>query len=186
MNYKRIQFYVIQHYIIQCYAITFNQRILNFYHVQGYLSLQFSCSVLFDSLWLHGVQHARLPCPSTNPRPYSNSCSLSQWWHPTNSSSVVPFSSRLQSFPVSGSFQISQLFALGGPSIGVSASTSILPMNTQDWSPLEWTGWIFLQSKGLSRLFSNTTVQKHLFFGAQLHSPTLTSIHDHWKNHSLD
>ena len=99
------------------------------------------------------------------------------------SSSVIPFSSCPQSFPASGSFQMSQLFASGGQSIGVSASTSVLPMNTQDWSPLEWTGWISLQSKGFSRVFSNTTVQKHQFFGPQL---SFTSIHDHWKNHSLD
>ena len=103
----------------------------------------------------------------------------------TISSSVVPFSCS-QSFPASGSFPMSQLFAWGGQSIGVSASASILPMNTQDWSPSEWTGWISLQSKGLSRVFSNTTVQKHQFFGTQLYSPTLTSIHDYWKNHSLD
>jgi len=99
---------------------------------------------------------------------YSNSCPLSQWCHPTISSSVIPFTSCPQSFPASGSFQMSQLFASGGQSIGVSASTSVLPMNTQDWSPLEWTGWISLQSKGLSRVFSNTIVQKHQFFGTQL------------------
>ena len=114
-----------------------------------------------------GLQHARPPCPSPTPGVYSNSCPLSRWCHPTISSSVVPFS-RLQSFPASGSFPISQFFASGGQSIGVSASTSVLPMNIQDWSPLGWTGWISLQSKGLSRVFSSTTVQKHQFFGTQL------------------
>ena len=128
-------------------------------------SVQFSCSVVSNSLWPHEPQHARLPCPSPIPRVYSNSCPLSRWCHPTISSSVVPFSSRLQSFPASGSFPMSQFFASGGQSTGVSASTPDLPMNTQDWSPLEWTSWIPLQSKGLSRVFSNTTVQ---FFGAQL------------------
>ena len=124
-------------------------------------SVQFSLSVVSDSLWPHGPQHARSPCPSSTPGVYSNSCPLSRWCHPTVSSSVVPFSSRLQSFPESGSFQMSQFFASDGQSIGVSASTSVLPMNTQDWSPLGRTGWISLQSKGLSRVFSSTTVQKH-------------------------
>ena len=131
-------------------------------------SVQFSRSVLSDSLQPHGLQHARPPCPSPTPRVYPNSCSLSQWCHPTISSSVIPFSSCLQSFPTSGSCQMNQLFTSGGQSIGVSASTSVLPMNTQDWSPLGWTGWLSLQSKGLSRVFSNTTVQKHQFFSAQL------------------
>ena len=131
-------------------------------------SVQFSPSVVSDSLWSHGLQHARPPCPSTTPRVYSNPCPLSQWCHPTNSSSVVPFSSHLQSFPASGTFPMSQLFAWGGQSIGVSASTSVLPMNIWDWFPLGWTGWTSLQSKGLSRVFSNTTVQKHQFFGTQL------------------
>ena len=150
-------------------------------------SVQFSHSVLYNSLWPHRLQHARPPFPSLTPRVYPNSCPLSRWCHPAISSSVILFSSRLQSFPASGSFPMSQLFAWGGQSIGVPASASALPMNTQDWSPLEWTGWISLQSKGLSRVFYNTTVQKHQFFGASfLHSPTLTSIHDHWKNHSLD
>ena len=130
--------------------------------------VQFSCSVMSDSLRPHGLQHARLPCPSLTPRVYSNSCPLSQWYHPTISSSVIPFSSCLQSFPASRSFQTSQLFASGGQSIGVSASTSVLPMNIQYQSLLGWTGWISLQSKGLSRVFSNTTVQKHRFFNAQL------------------
>ena len=129
-------------------------------------SVQFSCSVMPDSLQPYELQHARPPCPSPTPRVYPNSCPLSRWCHPTISSSVVPFSC-LQSFPASGSFQMSQLFASGGQNIVVSASTSVLPMNTQDWFP-RWTGWISLQSKGLSRVFSNTTVQKHQFFGAQL------------------
>ena len=132
------------------------------------ISVQFSHSVVSDSLRPHGLQHARLPCPSLTPRVYSNSCPLSQWCHPIISSSVIPFSSRLQFFTASGSFQMSQLFASGDQSIGVSASTSVLPMNIQDWFPLGWTGWISLQSKGLSRVFSNTTVQKHQFFGDQL------------------
>ena len=128
--------------------------------------------------WLfgyHGLQHARPPCPSPTPGVYLNSCPLSWWCHPTISSSVVPFSSCLQSFPASGSFQMSQLLELGGQSIGVSASTTVLPMNNEDWSPLGWTGWISLQSKGLSRVFSNTTVQKHQFFMVLsfLYSPTL-------------
>ena len=132
------------------------------------LWVQFSRSVVSNSLWPHGLQHARPPCPSPAPGAYSNSCPLSWWCHPTISSSVVPFSSRLQSFPESGSFPMSQLFTSSGQSIAVSASTSVFPMNTQDWSPLGWTGWISLQSKRLSRVFSNTTVQKHQFFRAQL------------------
>ena len=130
--------------------------------------VQFSRSVTSDSLQTHGPQHARPPCSSPTPWVYPNAGPLSQWCHPTISSSVVPFSSRLSSFPASGSFPMSQLFASGGQSIGVSDSGSVLPMNTQDWSPLGWTGWISLQSKGLSRVFSNTTVQKHQFFGTQL------------------
>ena len=120
-----------------------------------------------NSLWPHGLQHPRPPCPSPTPRVYSNSCSFSWWYHPTISPSVVPFSSHLQSFPASGSFQMSQFFASSGQSIGASASTSVLPMNIQGWLPLGWTGWISLQSKGLSRVFSNTTVQKHQCFGTQ-------------------
>ena len=140
-------------------------------------SVQFSCSVMFDSLRPHEPQHTRPPCPSPTPRVYPNSCPLSPWCHPTISSSIVPFSSCLQSFPASGSFQMSQLFESGGQSIGVSASTSVLPMNTQDRSPLGWTGWISLQSKGLSRVFSNTTVQKHQFFSAQLSSQSNSHIY---------
>ena len=121
-------------------------------------SVQFSHSVMSDSLWPHELQHTRPPCPSPTPGDHPNPCPLSWWCHPTISSSVVPFSSCPQSFPASGSFQMSQLFASGGQSIGVSASTSVLTMNTQDWFPLGWTGWISLQSRGLSRVFSNTTL----------------------------
>ena len=131
-------------------------------------SVQFSRSVVSNSSWLHRLQDAMPPCPSPTPGNYSNSCPLSRWCHPTISSSVVPFSSHLQSFPASGSFPGSQFFTSGGQRIGVSASTSVLPMNTQDWAPLRWTGWISLQSKGFSRVFSNTTVQKHHFFSTQL------------------
>ena len=140
-------------------------------------SVQFSCSVMSDSLRPHEPQHARPTCPSPTARVHPNSCPSSRWCHPTISSSVVPFSSCPQSFPASGSFQMSQLFASGDQSIGVSASTSVLPMNTQDWSPLEWTGWISLQSKGLLRVFSNTTVQKHQFFSAQLSLQSMSHNH---------
>ena len=151
------------------------------------LSIQFSCSVVSDSLRPHESQHARPPCKSPTPRVHSNSCPSSQWCHPAISSSVIPFSSCPQSLPPSESFPTSQLFAWGGQSPGVSALASFLPKKSQGWSPSEWTDWIFLQSKGLSRVFSNTTLQKHQFFGLSLlHSPTLTSIHDHGKNHSLD
>ena len=138
---------------------------------------QFSRSVVSDSLQPHGLQHTRPSCPSPTPGVYSNSCPLSQWCHPTISSSVVPFSSHLQSFPASESFQMSQFFPSGGQSIGVSALASVLPMNTQDWSPLEWTGWISLQSRGLSRVFSNTTIPKHQFFSTQLSSQSNSHIH---------
>ena len=131
-------------------------------------SVQFSCSVMSNSFQPHGLQHAMLPCSSPTPGAYSNSCPSSQWCHPTILSSVNPFSSCLQSFPASGSFPMSQIFTSGGQSIGVSTSTSVYPMNTHDLFPLGWTGWISLQSKGLSRVFSNTTVQKHQFFSAQL------------------
>ena len=137
---------------------------------------QFSRSVLSDSLRPHESQHARPPCPSPTPGVYSNSRPSSQWCHPAISSSVVPFS-HLQSFPASGSFLISPLFAWGGQSTGVSASASVLPVNTQDWSPLGWTGLISLQSKGLSRVFSNTTVQKHQFFSVQISSQSNSHIH---------
>ena len=131
-------------------------------------SVQFTRSVMSYSLQPHGLQHTRAPCPSPTPGVHPDSRPSSQWCHPTISSFVVPFSSCPQSFPASGSFQISQFFTSGGQSIGVSASASVLPMNIQDWFPLGWTGWISLQSKGLSRVFSNTAVQKHQFFGAQL------------------
>ena len=152
----------------------------------SFTSVQFSPWVMSESLWPHGLQHTRIPCPSPTPKVCSNSCPSSWWCHPIISSSVITFSC-LQFFPASGSFPMSWFFASSGQSIGVSASASLLPINTQDWFPLGWTGWISLQSKGLSRVFSNTTVQKHQFFGAQLfYSPALTSIHDYWKNHSFD
>ena len=140
-------------------------------------SAQFSRSVMSDSLWPHGLQHARPHCPSLTPGVYSNSCPLSGWCHPTISSSIVPFSSHLQSFPASGSFPMNKLFTSGGQSIGVSASVSVFPMNVKDWFPLGWTNWISLPSKGLSRVFSNTTVQKHQFFGAQLSLWSNSHIH---------
>ena len=149
-------------------SVAYAMNIVNQPDLEIGSSVQFSCSVVSDSLRPHELQHTRPPCPSPTPRVYPYSCPLSGWCHPTISSSVIPFSSRPQSFPASGSFQMSQLFPSGGQSIGVSASTSVLPMNTQDWSLLGLTGWISLQSKGLSRVFSNTTVQKHQFFGAQL------------------
>ena len=140
-------------------------------------SVQFRCSVVSNSLRPHESQHVRPPGPSLTPGFYSNSCPSNRWCHPAISSSVIPFSSCPQSLPASGSFPMSQFFTLGGQSIGVSASTSVLPMNTQDWSPLGWTGWISLQSKGLSRVFSNTTLQKHQFFSAQLSSQLNSHIH---------
>ena len=150
-------------------------------------SIQFSRSVLSDSLQPNGLQHTRHPRPSPTPKVYSDSCPLSQWCHPTISSSVAPFSSSLQSFLTSGTFPMSQLSASSGQSIGVSASTSVLPMNIQDWSPLEWTGWIALLSQGLSRVFSNTTVQKHQFFGAQVSFWSNSHPYtNYWKNNSFD
>ena len=140
-------------------------------------SVQFSNSVVSDSLLPHGLQHTRLPCPSPTPGAYSNWCPSNWWCHPTVSSSVVLFSSYLQSFPASGSFPMSHFFASGGQSIGVSASASVLLMNIQDWYPVGCTGWISLQFKGLSRVFSNTTVQKHHFFGAQLSLWSNSHIH---------
>ena len=135
-------------------------------------SIQFSCSVVSDSLQTHGLQYARPPCPSPTPRVYSNSCPLSWWCHPTISFSVIPISSHLQSFPASGSFQMSQFFTSGSQSIGVSALASVFPMKIQDWFPLELTGLISMQSKGLSRVFSNTTVRKHQFFSVAVHGVT--------------
>ena len=144
-------------------------------------SVQFSCSVVSDSLRPHGLQHTRPPCPSPTARVYSNSCPLSRWCHPTILSSVVPFSSRLQSFPASGSFQMNQFFALGGQSTGLSASTSVLPVNIQDWFPLRWTGWISLQSKGLSKSLLQhhslkaSILQRSAFFIVQLSHPYMTT-----------
>ena len=142
-----------------------------------FISVQLSRSVMSESLQPHVSQHARPPCPSPTPSVYSNSCPLSWWCHPTISSSIVPFSSCPQSLPASGSFPVNQLFTWGGQSTRVSASASVLPMNTQDWSPLGWTGWISLQPKWLSRVFSNTTVQKHQFFSTQLSSQSNSHIH---------
>jgi len=145
--------------------------------ILSFSSVQFSRSVVSDSLWLHELQHARPPCPSPTPGVHSNSRPSSRWCHPAISSSVVSFSSCPQSLPASDCFPMSQLFTWGGQSTGVSALALVLPKNTQGWSPSEWTGWISLQSKGLSRVFSNSTVQKHQFFGAQLSSQTNSHIH---------
>ena len=150
---------------------------IQFSSVAQFSSVQFSCSVVSDSSRPNEPQHARHPCLSPTPRVHPNPCPLTWWCHPTISSSVVPFSSCPQSFPASGSFQMSQLFASGGQSIGVSPSTWVLPMNTQDWFPLGLTGWISLQFKGLSRIFSNTTVQKHQLFGIQLSLQSNSHIH---------
>jgi len=151
-------------------------------------SVQFSCSVVSNFLWLHELQHTRLPCPSPTPRAYSSS--RPYWWcHPTISPSVIPFSSCLHSFPASGSFPMNQFFTSGDQSIGISPSASVLPMNIQDWFTLWWTGWISLQSKALSRLWYSPTPQFKSIDSlvlSFLYSPTLTSIHDHRKNHSLD
>ena len=156
--------------------------------IKSDIESQFSCSVVSDSSWPQALQHAGLPCPSPTPGIYSNSCPFGCWCHPTISSSVIPFSSHLQSFPASGSFQMSHFFASGGQNIGVSASASVLLMNIQDWFPLKLTGLISLQPKGLSRVFSNTIVQKHQLFDVQLSlwSNSLTSVHDYWKNHSFN
>ena len=136
-----------------------------------------SVAVMSDTLLPHGLQLTRLPCPSPTPGTCSNSCPLSWWCHPTISSSVIPFSSCLQSFPASDSFPMNQFFASGGQSIGTLASASVLPMNSQDWFPLGWSGWISLQSKGLSRVFSNTTIQKPHLFSAQFSSWSNSHIH---------
>ena len=148
---------------------------MNRHNLNQFSSVAQSCATLCSPM--DCMQHARLPCPSPTPGAYSNSCPSSQRCHPTISSSVVPFSSCLQTFPTAGSLQMSQLFTSGGQKMGVSASTSVLPMNIQDWLTLGWTGLISLQSKGLSRVFSNTTVQKHQFFGAQLSSQCSSHIH---------
>ena len=150
--------------------------IFNQFYILG-VSVQFSCSVVSDSLWPHELQHAKPPCPSLTPRFHPNSCPSSWWCHPAISSSVVPFSSCPQSLPASESFLTSQLFAWGGQSTGISALASFLPKKSQDWSPLGWTGWVSLQSKGLLRVFSNTTVQKHQFFSAQLSPQSNSHIH---------
>ena len=147
----------------------------NSIYLKKLCSVRFNHSVMSDSVWPHELQDSRSLCPSPAPRVHPNPCQLSHWCHPTISSSVVPFTCCPQYFPASGSFQMSQLFASGGQTIGVSAWTSVLPMNTQDWSPLGWTGWISLQSKGLSRVFNNT-VQKHQFFSAQLSSQSKSHI----------
>ena len=150
------------------------------------LSVQFSRSVMSDSLWPHESQHARPPHPSPTPGVHSDSRPSSQWCHPAISSSVIPFSSCPQSLPASESFPMSQLFTWGDQSTRVSALASFLPKNTQGWYPLEWTRWISFQSKGLSRGFSNTTVQKHQFFSTQPSSQSNSLIYDHWKNHTFD
>ena len=165
MEFPRQQFWMACHFLLQGIFPTQRSNHLLHWHMgslplshQG-STMPFSRWVVSNSLWPHGLQHARLPCPSLTPRVYSNSCPLSMWWHPIISSSVICFSSHLQSFPASVSFPMSQFFSSGGQSIGVSASASVLPMNIQDWFSLGLTGLI-LQSKGLSRVFSNTTVQK--------------------------
>ena len=150
------------------------------------MKLLFSHSVMPNSLWPHRLKHSRLPCPSPFPRVCSDSCPSSRWCYPTILSSVTHFSSWPQSFPASGSFPMNQLFTSGGQNTGASSSASVFLMNIQGWFPLGLTGLISLQSKGLSRVFSSTTVQKHQFFGTQLfYSATITSIHDYWENHSF-
>ena len=161
------EFWLVDQFLLACFSVI----------IWKLYTYQFSCSVVSDSLWPHELQHIGPPCTSPIARVNPNSCLLSRWCRPTISSSVDPFSSCPQSFPTSGSFLMSQLFAWGGQSIGVSASTSVLPMNTQDWSPLGWIGWISFQSKGLSRVFSNTIVQKHLFFDTQLSLKSISHIH---------
>ena len=151
--------------------------IYKFTFVWIFSSVQFSRSVLSDSLRTHELQHARPPCPSPTPGVHANSCPSSPWCHPAISSSIVPFSTYPQTLPASESFPMRQLFTWSGQSTGVSALASFLPKNTQDWSPLEWTGWISLQSKGLSRVFSNTTIQKHQLFSPQLSSQSNSHIH---------
>ena len=150
---------------------------LSKFHKYAFSSVQINHSVVSNSLRPHELQHSRLPCPSPTPGVHSNSCLSSQWCHPAISSSVVPFSSCPWSLSASESFPMSQLFTWGGPSTGASALASFLPKNTQDWSPSEWTGWISLQSKGLSRVFSNTVIQKHQFFGTRLSSQSNSHIH---------
>ena len=181
MNYKRIQFYVIQHCIIQCYAITFNQRVLNFYHVQGYLSLQFSCSVLFDSLWLHGLQHARLLSPSPTPEPSSNSCPLSQWCHPTVSSSVVPFSLLPSTFPSMRVFSNGSILPIRWPkyqrfTFNISPSTEYLGLIS---FRMDWLDLLAVQGTLKSLLqhhSSKASILQHLVFSmVQLSHPYTTT-----------
>ena len=170
------------------YLLTFKRWFVRSHTVQQHLyAHRFSwVTDMSDSLWPRGLQHTKFPCPSPTPRACSNTCPSSRWCHPTISS-FVPFSSCLQSFPASGFFPMNQFFPSGGQGIGISASASDLPMNTENLFPLGWTGLISLQSRGLSRVFSNTIVQKHQFFSTQFfYSPTLTFIHGYWKNHSFD
>ena len=162
--------------LMHCRSILYHRTTWKVYH-RKFISVQFNCSVMSNTLRPRESQHAKPPWTSPTPGFHPNSCPLSRWCHPAISSSIVPFSSCPQSLPASGSFLMSQLFAWGGQSTGVSASALVLPMNTQDWSPLGWTGWISLQSKGLSRVFSNTTVQKHQFFSSQLSSQSNSHIH---------
>ena len=161
--------------MVESQDLLLNEKVTFIYIL--FSSVQFSRSVMSDCLWPHESQHARPPCPSPTPGVHRDSCPSNQWCHPAISSSVIPFSSCPQSLPASEFFPMNQLFAWGGQSIGVSALASFLPKNTQDWSPLGWTGWISLQSQGLSRVFSNTTVQKHQFFGTQLSSQSNSHIH---------
>ena len=159
-----------------CSTVAYLTKCLkSFWHFRQFSSVQ--SLTVSDFLRPHGLQHARLPCPSPTPTAYSNSCSSFWWCHPTISSSVVPFSSCLQSFPVAGSIPMSQFFVLGDQNIGAPASASVIPINIQDWFPLELTGWISLQSKGLSWVFSNTTVQKHQFFGTEISLYSDSHIH---------
>ena len=179
-----ISIYIHMHIYISTYLYHFIcQWTFGFFPDLQFSSVSQSCLTLWDPT---ECSNARPPSPSPTPKVYSNSCPSSQWCHPTILSSVVPFSSCLQSFPASRYFPMSQFFASGGQNIGVSASASVLPINTQDWFLLRWTGWVSLQSKGLSRVLQST-VQKHQFFCAQLlYSPNLTSIHDYWKYQSFD
>ena len=161
---------VFSHYFWNKLSVLFCLSFWNFYNLYFSPFDQFIsvAQFVYDSLWPYGLQRTRPPCPSRTPGVYSNSCPLSRWCYPTISASVVPFSFHLQSFPTSGSFQMNQFFTSGGHSTGVSASVLVLPMNIQDWFPLRWIGWISLLAKGPSKAFSNTTIQKHRFFGVQL------------------
>ena len=167
-------FFVAEYKLMSC-SSQFTALIKNFNSTPSFSSVQ--CLVTSDSLQPHELQHARPLCPTPTHGVYSDSCPSSWWCHPAISSSVIPSSSCPQSLPASGSFPMSQLFSWSGQNIGVLASASVLPVNTQDWSPLGWTGWISLQTKGFSRVFSNTTIQKHQFFSAQLSSQSKSHIH---------